>query len=409
MILCALAAIGTCGIVRAENWPGWRGPDRSGVSSETNLPTTWTDSDNVKWKVALPGSGIASPIVWGNRVFVTESDGHRLGNLHVMCLDRETGREVWHQQFWGTAPTLYHQQKSSMATPVPVTDGKNVFAFFGTGDVVCLTVDGELLWHRSLATEFGPFENRFAASSSPLLFDDLLIVQCDHYGASYLVAIDQHTGADRWKVDRPECWLSWSSPQLIRDNKSGRRELLALGSHKLDAFDPQNGAKLWTVRGMSRECIPTPVFGDGLIYAVSGPKYPTFAIRPGGSGDVTDSNVVWSNPRGGPFVPSPLFVDGRYYLVDDSGIATCISAATGKLLWQKRLPGRYTASPVAGAGNIYFSNEDGMTTVIASGESKYRETARSSIADPVFASLAISQGSIFIRSATQLYRIDQGN
>lgn len=405
LLACAALAF-SCNAAQAENWPGWRGPDRSGVSPEKELPTRWSDIENVTWKVDLPGSGIASPIVWDDRIFITESDGHRLGNLHVICLARETGRDLWHQQFWGTAPTLYHQQKSSMATPVPVTDGKHVFAFFGTGDVLCLTMEGELVWHRSLANEYGPFENRFAASSSPLLHDDLLIVQCDHYGASYLVAIDTKTGADRWKVDRPECWLSWSSPQLIRDEKSGRFELLALGSHKLDAFDPKAGSLLWTVRGMSRECIPTPVFGDGLIYAVSGPKYPTFAIRPGGSGDVTEKNVAWTNPRGGPFVPSGIFVAGQYYMVDDSGIATCIRGSDGKTLWQKRLPGRYTASPVAGGGNIYFCNEDGMTVAIKSGEPKYQEVGRSSISEPIFASPAISQGSLFIRSAQKLYRID---
>lgn len=395
---------GAC--ARADNWPGWRGPDRSGVSTEENLPLHWSNTENVTWKVALPGSGIASPIVFGERIFVTESDGHRLGNLHVICLSRDDGRELWHRQFWGTAPTLYHQQKSSMATPVPVTDGQHVFAFFGTGDVFCLTVEGELVWQRSLADEFGAFENRFAASSSPLLYEDLLIVQCDHYGASYIVAIDQATGADRWKVDRPECWLSWSSPQLVRDNKSGRFELLALGSHKLDALDPKTGAALWTVRGMSRECIPTPVFGDGLIYAVSGPKYPTFAIRPGGSGDVTETNVVWTNPRGGPFVPSAIFVRGMYYMVDDAGVVTCIIAKNGQRAWQGRLPGRYTASPVAGAGSIYFTNEDGTTLAIAAGETKLRETARSALGEPVFASPAISNGSFYIRTSKGLYRID---
>src|SRR3990172_2780348 len=246
LIACGIAFVAMMfeNAARADNWAGWRGTDRSGVSAEHRLPERWSDTENVLWKTPLHGSGIASPIVWEERVFLTESDGHRQSNLRVICLSRDTGKELWHQQFWGTAPTLYHPTKSSMATPVSVTDGRHVFAFFGTGDVVCVSVAGELVWHRSLANEYGVIENRFAASSSPLLYDDLVIVQCDHYGASYLVALDKMTGADRWKADRPECWLSWSSPQLIRDEKSGRSELLALGSHKLDAYDPSSGERL---------------------------------------------------------------------------------------------------------------------------------------------------------------------
>ena len=167
------------------------------------------------WKTPLPGLGIAGPIVWGDRIFVSDSDGPSLSNLHVICLSRDTGRELWHDQFWGTAPTLHHESKSSMATPVPVTDGKHVFSFFGTGDVFCTTLDGDLVWHRSLASEYGPFENRFAASSSPLLTDRSVIVQCDHWGASYVLAIDKATGATAWKVDRNDYWHSWASPGLV--------------------------------------------------------------------------------------------------------------------------------------------------------------------------------------------------
>src|SRR3984957_12943333 len=170
LVLTATAATAAS----AENWPGWRGPGRNGVSHEADLPTTWSDTQNVAWKVRVPGLGVGGPIVWGDRIFVTDSDGPRLLNLHLICLSRDSGKELWHDQFLGTAPTLHHETKSSMATPVPVTDGKFVFAFFGTGDVFCTTLDGELVWHRSLASEYGPFENRFAASSSPLVVDNLV-------------------------------------------------------------------------------------------------------------------------------------------------------------------------------------------------------------------------------------------
>ena len=296
-LLLALAATAA----RGENWPGWRGPGRNGVSHEANLPLSWSETENVAWKIPLPGLGVAGPIVWDDRIL-----SHRFRRAPPFRPARRVrftpfGEGIVARPVLGTAPTLHHENKSSMATPVAVTDGKSVFSFFGTGDVFSTTVDGELVWHRSLAAEYGPFENRFAVSSSPLLFKNLVILQCDHYGASYVVAIDKATGANVWKVDRPGYWHSWASPQLVpapsgSKGGEGRQELILCGSEKLDAFDPATGQKLWTVRGMLRECIPTPVFGDGLIYAVSGPKGPTLAVRPGGRGDVTDTRIA-SAPR----------------------------------------------------------------------------------------------------------------
>lgn len=392
-------------VSRAENWPGWRGPTRDGVSTETNLPTTWSATEGVLWKAALPGSGISNPIVWDDRVLVTSSDGPQQNELHVVCLARDDGRELWHERFWGTAPTLYHANKSSMASPSPVTDGEHVYAFFGTADVFCLDLDGRLAWQRSLAEEYGAFENRFAASSSPLLYKDLLILQCDHYGASYVLAIDKRTGANRWKLDRPEAWLSWSSPQLVHLGDSDQDELLVCGSEKIDALDPRSGERLWTMGGLARECIPTPVLGHGLVYAVSGPRGNTYAIRPGGRGDIAQSHVVWSSDRGAPFVPSCILLGDYYYLVEDKGIGTCLDAHTGELVWRKRFGGAFTASPVAADGKIYFVDEEGSTLVVEAGASEFREVARNTLGEPVYASPAISQGRIFLRSASHLYCI----
>jgi outer membrane protein assembly factor BamB len=393
-----------------DNWAGWRGPGRNGVSHESGLPLKWSSGENVAWKAPLPGMGVGGPIIWGDRIFVTDCDGPHQANLHVICLARDSGRELWHDQFWGTAPTLHHDTKSSMATPVPVTDGQFVFAFFGTGDVFCTTVEGELVWQRSLASEYGAFENRFAASSSPVLYENLMIVQCDHYGDSYVLAIDKATGATAWKVDRPGYWHSWASPQLVpvagaKSPPQGRFELVLCGSEKLDAFDPATGRKLWTVTGMLRECIPTPVFDNGLIYAVSGPKGPTLAVRPGGRGDVTNSHVAWSAIRGAPFVPSAIVVGPAYELVDDAGVLTCLDAIRGTRRWQSRLPGRYTASPLAGDGKLYFFNEDGMTTVISSRAERFQVLSQNAIDEPIFATPAISQGQLFIRAPSRLWCI----
>lgn len=389
----------------ADNWPGWRGPSGNGVSGETNLPTRWSDTKGVVWKATVVGSGASSPAIWDERIFLTSADGPRNANLHVLCLSRDTGAELWHRQFWGTAPTLYHEQKGSMATPSPVTDGADIYAFFATGDVFSLDVDGNLNWHRSLASEYGPFENRFGASSSPLVYQDSVILQCDHYGGSYLLAIDKSTGANRWKIDRSEYWLSWASPTLVPIDGGEHFELVVSGSHKLDGFNPASGEKLWTVQGMSRECIPSPVHGNGFIYAVSGPGGASLAIRPGGRGDVTSTHVKWQNSRGAPFVPSAILVGEHYYLVHDEGVGSCLDAQTGKVHWQKRFSGRFTASPVAGDGKVYFTDEAGTTLVIAAEKDSFRQVAQNSVNEPVFSSPAISQGRFFVRTPEHLYCI----
>jgi outer membrane protein assembly factor BamB len=388
---------------RAENWPGWRGPHRDGTTQDRGAPLKWSADSGVRWKKALPGSGISNPIVWENRVICTSSDGAQQQDLHVVCLDRDLGTQLWHVRLWGTAPTLYHESKSSMASPSPITDGEHVFAFFGSGDLFCLDLDGRLIWQRSLAAEYGPFENRFAASSSPLLVDDSVILQCDHYGASYLLAIDKRTGKNHWKTDRPDVWLSWSSPVCVPLAGSDAAELIVCGSEKIDGFDSRDGRKLWTFRGMARECIPTPLVVDGVIYATSGPAGTTYALRAGGRGEVDRSRVVWSYARGNPYVPSALLTEGIYYLVDDHGIGTALDATSGKPAWRKRLEGDFTASPVAAEGRVYFTNETGMTVVIRAGATSYDELARNTIGEPVYASAAISGGRLLQRSASHLW------
>ncbi len=380
-----------------ENWSEWRGPGRNGVSSETGLPVSWSAEKGLRWKTELPGGGVSSPVIWHDRIFLTAAGGSSQHELYFICLALQDGKEQWRLRLWGTSPTLHHATKSGMATPTPVTDGVHVYALFGTGDVFCVDVAGGLVWHRSLASEYGPFENRFGHTSSPAVLGDLLFLQCDHYGDSYLLALDRHTGENRWKQDRPGVWHSWSSPQLVVDEKGGG-ELIVCAAARMDALEPQTGKQLWTVSGLQRECIPTPVTGHGLIFAVSGPKGTAMAIRPGGRGDVSETHVVWRNQRGTPYVPSPVLVGDHYYLVDDQGIVTSLDARTGKLAWQKRVGGTFTASPIAGDGKVYFTNDDGETIVIRAHEPTYVELARNSLGEPVYASGAISQSCLFFRT-----------
>ena len=392
-------AIGSAGFVSAENWPGWRGPLRTGVTSDTGVPETWSAETNVLWKTPIAGIGTSNPVVWNDRVFLTASLGRDQSELHVLCFSRDTGEVLWRQKLWGTAPTLYYNV-SGMASPSPVTDGEHLYAFFGTGDVFCFDLDGRLEWQRALADEYGAFENRFGASSSPLLFEDMVILQCDHYGESYAIALDKTTGANRWKADRAGSWLSWSSPQLIAVDD--HHELILSGSERLDGYDPRTGERLWTVRGLSRECVPTPVLGPGYLIAVSGPNGAHHAVKPGGRGDVTGTHVLWKNERGTSFVPSAILVGTRYYVADDKGVATCFDAESGKPIWRKRLEGRFTASPVSAEGKVFFTTEAGQTIVVDAAKREYAELARNDLGESVYASLAISQGRGFIRTAQHL-------
>jgi len=388
-------------IASASDWPGWRGPRGDGVSDERDAPSRWSATQGVRWSAPLPGKGVGQPVISGDRIFLTSSDGHRHDQLQFICLDRRDGRELWRRNFWGTAPTLRHEQKSSMATPTPVTDGEHVWAFFGTGDLFCLDRDGNLVWCRSLAQEYEPFQNRFAMGSSPVLVGDVLILQCDHWGQSYLIGIDKRTGKNIWKTDRAE-HVSWSSPLVV--DVDGRKELVCSATFQVKGYDAATGRELWSAAGMTRECIPTAVAGDGLIFAVSGMKGETLAIRAGGRGDVTESHVVWRNQRNAPFVPSAILFDGLYYLVDDKGIAACLEATSGKLVWQQRLGGAFSASPIAAAGRIYFIDEDGTTTVIAAGR-EFNVLGKNPLDEPVFASPAISRGELFIRTDRHLFCI----
>lgn len=387
---------------RADDWPGWRGPQRNGVTNDSGVPLTWSATENILWKAPLSGAGISSPAIQDDCVFITESDGTDHGELRVRCLDRMTGGERWVQQLWGTSPTLFYP-RSGMASPSPVTNGKHVFTFFGTGDVFCFTMDGQLVWQRALADEYGRFQNRFAASSSPLLFDNNLIVQCDHYGDSYIVALDIETGANRWKADRPEAWHSWSSPQLVPAGDT--HELIVSGSTTLAGYHPESGNRLWTVNGLAQETIPTPVFTQDTVYSVSGPNGIHIAVRTGGRGDVTDSHVEWKHSRGTSFVPSAIVVDGRYYLADDKGILRCWTISEGRLLWQHRLNGKFTASPVAADRRLYFVSETGRTHVLDSTADKPKELARNDVDGEVLSSPAIAHGCFFLRTAEELYCI----
>jgi outer membrane protein assembly factor BamB len=386
----------------AGNWPGWRGPHGNGISDESTAPLEWSAGNGVRWTAAIPGMGVSTPIVWDDRVFVTSSSGRQQRDLHLLCLARRDGTVLWHRRFFGSAPTRYFQGRSSMATPTPVTDGRHVWAFFGTGDLFCLDVDGELVWTRSLVQEYERFQNRFGMASSPLLVGRMLVLQCDHWGQSYLLAMDKASGTNVWKADREEN-LSWTTPLIT--NVAGRTEIVVPGTLRVRSYDLDTGKQLWMVEGLTRDMVPTPVAGDGMIFVTCGPGGASYAIRAGGSGNITGSHVAWRNPRGAPFVPSPLYLDGRYYLINDTGIVTCLDGKSGKPLKQQRIGEKFTASPVAAAGRLYFVDETGATTVLSADEN-VEILARNELDENVLSSPAVSHGELFIRGMSHLYCID---
>jgi outer membrane protein assembly factor BamB len=383
----------------AEDWPSWRGPGGIGVSGEKDLPAVWNASQNVRWKISLQGAGVSTPVVVGDRVFLTASDGRRNDRLHIYCYHRADGRTLWHTRLFGSAPTDMYAP-GGMAVPTPASDGKQLYALFGTGDLVCLDFTGKPMWIRSLAEEYGAFRNRWGMGASPLLAGDLLVIQVDHWGQSYLLGVDSKTGANRWKTAR-DAAVNWSSPIAVA--VKGQTQVIVLGTTQAKGYDPKDGKELWTASGTHFQCIPSPVVSGDLLLAASGEG--TLAVRlDGARGDLTGSHVAWKSKRGSPYVPSPVAYDGFLYLVDDKGWATCLKAADGKQVWKERLGKTFQASLVAGAGKVYYTSVEGQVIVAKAGP-RFTILAKNDLGETLVASPAISNGQVFIRGQKHLFCI----
>ena len=384
----------------AADWPGWRGPNGNGVAPEKNIPEKWSAADSIRWKAPLLGVGVGTPVVIGDRVFVTASDGRQNDRLHVLCFNADTGKQLWHTKFFGSAIPESEYGSGGMAAPSPTSDGKHLFALFGTADLVCLDFDGKPIWIRSLGDEHGAFRNRWGMSSSPLIVGDTVVVQVDHWGQSYLLAVETKTGKTRWKTNR-DANVNWTSPVLA--NVKGKQQIIASGTHLVKGYDAADGKELWTVKGLQQQCIPTPIVADGFVYAVSGRKGNSLKIRlDGATGDLTNSHVVWRKPRGSPFTPSGVVYDGRYYLIDDDGLGTCLDAKTGSDLWQERMGGRYRASLTAGDGKIFFTSMEGIVTVVKASE-EFEVLSKNKLDEGIQASPAFAKGRIYLRGEKHLW------
>lgn len=430
-----IAAFGNL-IVNAKqpaNWPQWRGPDGQGVSTEKDLPTEWTANKNIKWKTSIAGRGHSSPIIWGKKIFLTTAlDGeavpgrtpgvtHKLldgsdfvhpdavgadlkHTFKVICLDRDTGKILWERvAFEGPVHDSRHK-KASFASSTPATDGKYVFAFFGTEGLYAYDYNGRLLWKKDLG-KLGTASVGYGVS--PILFGDLVIMQCDESGGqSFIAAFDKKTGKEVWRAAR-KVDVTWSSPVLVRTAK--RTELVAAAAEAIVAYDPATGKELWRHKGLESNAVPTPVVSNDLVVVTSGyPAKIALALRGGGSGDITGtSQLVWSYNKGTAYVPSPILYGDYVYLMTGNGSVTCLDAKTGKVQYEgARVPKSVTfmASPVAFEGKILLTSEDGDTFMIKAGP-VHEVLGTNALGEPVYASPAIADGKIFIRGEKTLYAI----
>ena len=417
LLLSCGAAIVLARPAAAENWPRWRGPRGNAVTTAKGLPVEWDTKKNVRWKTALPGEGSSSPVVFGDRIFLTSAEDDGTKRI-VRCLDRRTGRIVWSKSIADKNPEAT-SALTGHAAATPVTDGKRVVAFFGNAGAVCYDVAGKRLWQRS----FGDFESELGFASSPILFEDRVILVCDHDGDrfstfdSFLIALDAKTGKTVWKTERRKLFRSWSTPIVVdvarkggrrkpegRTTHHSRKELLVSGQDALRAYDPKTGRELWKVTGLTGWVTPTPVFAEGLILLTSGKTGPVLAVRPGGTGDVTKTHVVWKHERQGPYVCSPVCCGGLLYVHNEAGVLSCYEAGTGKLVYRKRLGGKFYASSIAGDGKVYISNDAGLTHVLRAGR-RFEVLSRNELKEEILASPAVAGNALLLRTGKHLYCI----
>jgi outer membrane protein assembly factor BamB len=396
----------------ADNWPAWRGPHGDGHARAKAPPLTWSQTENVRWKTPLPGPGNSSPIVWNDRVFLTQAldNGRRRA---VLCFDRANGKLLWQRE------TVYSEKESTHETnpycsASPVTDGERVVASLGSAGLVCYNFAGKELWRK----EVGKLEHIWGNASSPILYGDLVILWCGPGERQFLLAVNKSSGETVWKHEEPggksgkagpKEWLgSFCTPLVAR---VGDRDELILGvPKKVKGFDPKTGRELWSCGGMGNLVYASPVCSaDGIVMVVSGYYGPALAVRAGGTGDVTDTRRLWHHTQRHPQrVGSPVIVGGHAYLLNESGLAQCFEVKTGKDLWHKeRVSGASWSSPVYAAGRLYINTMNGDTLVL-SASPKYELLARNSLGERVLSSVAVAGDEIFVRSYKQLWCLGAG-
>lgn len=399
----------------AENWPQWRGAKLDGISNETGIATSWDKEKNVLWRTALPGPAGATPVVWGDRIFLTSADGE---DLVLLCFDT-SGKQLW-RALMATGNKTARSDEGNSASPSPSTDGKHVWAMMGTGDLNCYDFEGKEVWKLNLQQRYGKFNIQFGMSSTPVLDGDRLYLQLIHSGGAYVIALDKATGKEVWKQRREsdakaECEHSYASPVMYRDGD--REYLLTHGADYVIAHSLKDGSELWRCGGINPKgtynntlrLVASPVAVPGLIVVPTAKNGPVFGLKPDGMGDVTTDTKAyhWKRPQNTPDVPSPLVKDGLVYLCRENGNLMCLDAKTGEQHYEKRtVADRHRASPVYADGKVYLTARNGAVTVVKAGR-EFETLATNSIGESLSASPAISNGVIYLRSFDALYAIKE--
>lgn len=431
--VCGNAFVADSSTADLAHWPQWRGPSFNGMA-RTGAPTEFNDKKNIKWKVPIAGRGFSTPIFWGDRIFLTtavptgkpaaepagDQGGRRGGGpggvgagvehkFVVMCLDKKTGKTIWERVARTAAPHEgYHPNYGSFASNAPVTDGKYVYASFGSRGIYCYDFDGKLIWEKDAV----PMRIRlqFGEGAAPALYENLLIHPYDQETGSFVVALDKRTGKEVWRVSRDEM-SAWSTP-LIVDSK-GKKQVVISATKKVRAYEPETGKLIWECAGLGANVIPQPVQHNDTVLVMSGFRDPKLmAIRLGKEGDLTGTDaVLWSQTRGLSYTPSPVLHENKFYTLTDNGMLSCFNATTGEPYYhQQRLPqaDNFKASPVGADGKLYLASESGVVTVIKMGE-KFEILATNSLEDQMFvASPVVVEGELFLRSKTTLFCISDG-
>ncbi|MEZ6067335.1 MAG: PQQ-binding-like beta-propeller repeat protein [Planctomycetaceae bacterium] len=410
----------------SHQWPAWRGPSFSGVAPHADPPLTWSETENVAWKVAVPGKGHGSPIVWGDRIYLTtaietERAGQaaapdetaktvppeRVHQFVVLCLDRATGETLWSRVAREEVPREGMHQTNSYASSSPMTDGERLYVSFGSRGIYCFTLEGEPIWDRDL----GEMRTRFGwgEGASPAVAEGVVVVTWDHEDDSFIVGLDAATGEERWRQPREEV-TSWATPLIVPGEE--RTQVIVNGTKRVRSYELSSGKLLWECGGQTINVIPSPVHDDRAAYVMSGYRGAAlFALPLDATGDITGSDrVLWQLDRGTPYVPSPVLVEGKlYFTAGNNGILTCVNVATGEELFGPvRLPEVESvyASPVSADGRIYFCSRDGVTAVVAA-KNEFEVIAVNRIDEPIDATPAVVGNAIYLRSAGHLYCLRQ--
>ena len=408
--LCSLFCLGVCDLVQADNWMRFRGPTGQGLSNETNLPVTWSATESVKWKISLPGKGWSSPIVYEDLIFLTASTEEGV-SCQVICLNRKDGSVNWTTEVHRQKPGPMRKQ-NSYATPTPVTDGKHVYSVFYDGTIIAVDFSGKIVWKNSEIDFF----SLHGLGASPIVANGQVIMPFDGssreetqigwkvpWEKAVVLSVDAEDGTVRWKGQRGKSRVGHVTPILV-DNNS---QVISAGGDRVQGFDLDSGNRIWSIYSQGEGVTPSPVVGNGLLYTSSGFEAPTLrAIRLGGKGDVTNTHIVWEQKSGVAALSSLLYIEPHLYSISRDNILHCLKAASGEIVWRQRLDGTYSASPVYADGRIYLLSAEGETLVLRPG-AKYEEIATNDLGETCYASMAVSQGNFFIRSAQHLYCIEK--